>query len=164
MLGPQDWATEMEAFWEQLCAAFKAAFQAFMEPVSFAVLVSKVREMVKARAAQGGWTGDNAAVFNVPAFVEQVDRMLSFVSIMSSGNSLFVTDSGQVGLGGKDISVQEQDKVYALYQGRTLFVLRPMPTDGYTSRFQLISECYVDGLMQGEAAGLGGDLQRIEIE
>jgi hypothetical protein len=164
MLGPQDWAAEIEAFWEQLGAAFQAAFQAFMEPVSFAVLVSKVREMVEARAEQGGWTGDNAALFNVPEFVEQVDEMLSFVKIMSSGNSIFVTDSGWLGLGGKDISVREQDQVYALYQGRTLFVLRPMRTDESTSQFQLVSECYIDGLMQGEAAGLGGDLQRIKIE
>ncbi|ERF75209.1 hypothetical protein EPUS_00001 [Endocarpon pusillum Z07020] len=164
MLGPQDWAAKMEVFWLELGAAFEVALKSFEEPVSFAFLVDNVREMIERRVARGGWTGDNAATFNAPRFVEQLDSMLRFMKIMSHGNSLFVTDSGRLGLGGKDISVQEQDQVYVLYQGRTPFVLRPRQMDESTSRFQLVSECFVDGLMQGEAAGLGGDLQRIEID
>ena len=163
MLGPQDWAAEMVAFWIELDAAFHVAAKDFTEPVSFAVLVQTAREIIERRVARG-WTGDNAAVFNAPKFAERVDSMLVFMKIMSRGNSLFVTDSGRLGLGAKDISVQKQDQVYVLYQGRTPFVLRPKAMDDSTSRFQLVSECYVDGLMKGEAAGLGGGLQRMEIE
>ncbi|CAG7565946.1 unnamed protein product [Fusarium equiseti] len=91
------------------------------------------------------------------AFVKQLGELMQWIGLMSKGNRLFVTDTGYVGLGGNGIS--PGDKLYILHQGRTPFVLRQSG-----SRFRLISECYVDGLMTGEAASLGLEPERIEIE
>jgi hypothetical protein len=90
------------------------------------------------------------------AFVERLGELMRWIGRMSKGNSLFVTDTGYIGLGGNAISVE--DKVYVLHQGRTPFVLRHSD-----SRFTLISECYVDGLMYGEAEHIG-KMPRIEIK
>ncbi|KAK0716873.1 heterokaryon incompatibility protein-domain-containing protein [Lasiosphaeria miniovina] len=43
------------------------------------------------------------------------------------------------------------DTIYLLHQGATPFVLRP----GTGTAFRVISECYVDGCMNGEAADVG---------
>jgi hypothetical protein len=91
------------------------------------------------------------------AFVKQLGKLMQWIGLMSKGNSLFITDTGYVGLGGNGMSAA--DKLYILHQGRTPFVLRRSG-----SRFRLISECYVDGLMNGEAASLGLKSERIEIE
>ena len=90
----------------------------------------------------------------------QVAALLSWACSASKGNSLFVTDCDRVGLGGNGISAG--DRVYVLYQGRTPLVLHPCP--GPSTRFLVVSECYVDGLMYGEAAQLGKSMHTIEIE
>jgi hypothetical protein len=176
LVDPKDWASDIVPFWVRLLAAFQVAMENFEKqmasgeckaPVSFAALTEMVRQMVENRASRGGWTGDDAAAFNAPGFAERVNNLLTCMKTISRGNCLYVTDNGRLGLGGEEISA-DGDWVYVLYQGRTPFVLRPRPGDGLEStsisRFRLISECYVDGLMEGEGAGLGVELERLEME
>lgn len=70
------------------------------------------------------------------------------------GCRLFVTSTGYMGLGPSSTVVG--DSVYVLVGGCTPFVLRPagesdIPSIGHKQCHQLIGDCYVHGLMDGEA-------------
>lgn len=58
--------------------------------------------------------------------------------------SFFTTANGYMGLGAR--KMQLGDKICLFYGGEVLFILRPAE-EGY----RLVGECYVDGLMRGEA-------------
>jgi hypothetical protein len=145
---PVDWE-RLAKFWVDLFAASDVAGAAITRetndgvrtgPFSLADVLRRVGEMVRVRYE----SPEEAARDNVDAaFVEQIDDLLRLIRVMIKGNSLFVTDSGHSGLGGKEIAVE--DRLYVLHQGRTPFVLHPNLTSGL--RFRVVSECYVDGLM-----------------
>lgn len=75
---------------------------------------------------------------------------------ISSRRSPFITQKGHLGVGSMDI---KQDDTIALIGGaQTLFILRKQGNGQYV----IISEAYVDGIMDGEAAG-DGEWGHIEI-
>ncbi|KAK3680251.1 hypothetical protein LTR78_000629 [Recurvomyces mirabilis] len=57
---------------------------------------------------------------------------------------VFVTTSGQVGIGPEDMEVN--DKVVVLYGSRIPFILRPVGDE-----YRLVGPCYLQGIMDGEA-------------
>jgi hypothetical protein len=158
---PVDWGRIGE-FWNSLLAASEVAERRLEEEtnngtrlgaISFEDVAMRAEELIRTRYA----SPEERAGGNIDAaFVEQLGELMRWIGLMSKGNSIFVTDTGYIGLGGNEISAE--DKLYVLHQGRTPFVLR-----WSGSRFSLISECYVDGLMYGKAAYKGIKPERIEI-
>lgn len=66
-----------------------------------------------------------------------------------SGRALLRTDNGYLSLGPRRSRVGDQ--VWVVEQARVPFVLRPIPDTGY---YELVGECYVHGIMNGELVGL----------
>lgn len=157
-----DWG-RIDEFWASLLAALEVAQRGLVEEmsngtklglISLQDVAMRAEKLTIIRYADP----EERAKRNIDAaFVEQLGELMRWIGLMSKGNSLFITDTGYVGLGGNGMSAE--DRVYILHQGRTPFVLRRSG-----SRFRVISECYVDGLMTGEAASLGLKPERIEIE
>ncbi|KAM6534519.1 hypothetical protein FALCPG4_004153 [Fusarium falciforme] len=162
---PVDWARIGE-FWVSLLEALEVAEMRLgeetnngmrMGPTFFEDVAMRAGKTIRTRYERSEeMTTDNLDA----AFVERLGELIRWIGLMSKGNSLFATSSGHIGLGGNEISVE--DMVYVLHEGRTPFVLRPIPDSEL--RFQVISECYIDGLMYGEAKHMKIELQRIEIE
>ncbi|KAF9487339.1 hypothetical protein BDN71DRAFT_1478720 [Pleurotus eryngii] len=64
----------------------------------------------------------------------------------------FVGKGGFVGVG--PLEMESGDVVCVLYGAMVPFVLRPI-NDGEGNQYALIGECYCDGIMDGEALGMG---------
>ena len=161
---PVDWP-RLASFWVEMTAAFQVAGRALDRETtegrrtgsfSFAEASTQVAGMV-----QDMHDGPHAAAserFDA-AITKGIAELLRWAATMSKGNCLFVTDGDHIGLGGKDIAVK--DRVFVLYQGRTPFVLRSGSEPWLP--FRVVSECYVDGLMDGEVAKTEPNQQRIAI-
>ena len=65
-----------------------------------------------------------------------------------TGRQLFCTENGYVGTGPPDLEPGEL--IYALAGGPYLYVLRPLPNSQKRWTFNLIGDCYVQGLMHGD--------------
>jgi hypothetical protein len=65
-----------------------------------------------------------------------------------SGRRFFVTKKGYFGIGPAEL--EEGDEIYILAGGKLPFVLRPLP-ESQPDTFELVSDCYVHGIMDGEA-------------
>jgi hypothetical protein len=84
--------------------------------------------------------------------------MLYLVGMMDAAfdRRLFATDKGYIGLA--PAGTQVGDRVCILLGGHTPFLLRP--SEQYSGRYRLVGECYVHGIMHGEALQQDGlDLQ-----
>jgi len=107
---------------------------------------------------------------NIPAFVSRCTdpqfraelwASLAGVSLLFlqtsefSGKALLRTENGYLGLGPR--TMKEGDQIWVIEQARVPFVLRPIPETHY---FQLVGECYVHGIMNGE---LLGSIQFVKI-
>jgi hypothetical protein len=80
-------------------------------------------------------------------FLQSREDLLSFddlIGLSLSRQVFFVTDKGYMGVGDAEVG----DEVYILSGGRRPFNLRAEPD---TAHHRLISDCYVDGIMDGEA-------------
>jgi hypothetical protein len=108
-------------------------------------------------------TGDDMADVAVPAndLSRGIDTVLNFVAVdfaicsATWGRRLFFTKRGYIGLGPP--TVEEGDTVQILGGGSMPFVLRNggqkrIPTEGWKECHQLLGECYLHGIMDGEAA------------
>ena len=79
----------------------------------------------------------------------------------SAGRRLFATNRGYIGLGPDEI--QRGDHVYILSGGEVPYILRPIP--GPRPRtFELVGDCYLHGIMYGEAAGTDEDYHDVYLE
>jgi hypothetical protein len=65
-----------------------------------------------------------------------------------SGRRFFVTKKGYFGIGPAELEVG--DDIYILAGGRAPLVLRPLP-ESQPNTFELVGDCYVHGVMDGEA-------------
>ncbi|TVY15382.1 hypothetical protein LARI1_G005623 [Lachnellula arida] len=84
-------------------------------------------------------------------------RFKQAVTVLSSNLVLFTTAKGYIGLGPP--SMLEGDIICILFGGEVPYVLRPMG-----SHWQLVGECYVHGIMQGEGLkDFNGDMSQTEI-
>jgi len=151
-----DWP-RLVALWPHLLTAFSTAGRLLVQQrqgnsrpgITFAALAKEAASLVGETELANVEAADRA----------YASELLSSITATCRGNSLFVMDDNNLGVGGSEICVG--DEVYVLYQGRTPFVLRRCSAS--SSQFTVVSECYVDGLMNGEAASMGGGLSRIEI-
>jgi hypothetical protein len=75
----------------------------------------------------------------------RLDAFAARMAEVKDGNRMFRTRDHRLGLG--PISTQKGDEVWILDTAAVPFILRPRP-DG--SR-QVIGECYIHGIMHGEA-------------
>jgi hypothetical protein len=66
------------------------------------------------------------------------------VRIACKTKRLFGTPGGYIGVG--DITLQNNDLIGVLFGGNVPFILRPMG-----NRYRLVGECYLHGIMHGEA-------------
>jgi hypothetical protein len=73
------------------------------------------------------------------------------IATICKGRTLFVTEDGRIGVG-PDI-LQKGDEICIFYGAHTPFVVRPIKSVlvNVGNYYQLVGECYVHGLMDGEA-------------
>jgi hypothetical protein len=94
----------------------------------------------------------------------KAEKVMATVHTATYNYCFFVTEKGYFGLGNPDTQVGDQ--VWVLIGGKVPFVLRPVVDDDGTSSFdnsfQLVSDCYLHGIMDGEAMADGDDDQRNE--
>lgn len=81
--------------------------------------------------------------------------------IASAGRRLFATDRGYIGLGPPEM--QRGDYVYILSGGNVPYILRPI-TGPRPRTFELVGDCYLHGVMYGEAAGTDEDYYDVYLE
>ncbi len=75
-----------------------------------------------------------------------LDRLIYNRMVISIANcAFFITADGYMGLGSPDVG----DEIWVLFGGDAPFILRPSVSD--PGCHQLIGNCYVQGLMDGEA-------------
>jgi hypothetical protein len=79
-------------------------------------------------------------------FIHKHSDRHSAVSNINKDRPLFYTTSGRLGLGPPELKAG--DHICILFGGNSLYVLRPIPS---SENFYFIGECYVHGLMRGEA-------------
>ena len=81
--------------------------------------------------------------------------------IASSGRRFFATDRGYIGLGPPEM--QKGDQVYILSGGNVPYLLRPI-FGPRPQTFELVGDCYLHGIMYGEAAGRDEDYHDVYLE
>lgn len=91
------------------------------------------------------------------------EKFQPMVNLYTSGpRRLFRTKKGYLGLGFQEPQVG--DNICVLQGGNVPFILRKI---GESSRFQVIGDCYVHGIMKGEVMGMaekgGTELQDFEL-
>ena len=82
------------------------------------------------------WESDLDHLFNAPF----VDACV--------GRRFFVTKKGYIGT--RPPELQQGDEIYILAGGKVPFVLQPL-SKPQPNTFELVSDCYVHGIMDGEA-------------
>ena len=83
------------------------------------------------------------------------------VVVASADRRLFATEQGYIGLGPDEM--QKGDHVYILSGGNLPYILRPV--SGPRPRtFELVGDCYLQGIMYGEAAGTDEDYHDVYLE
>lgn len=88
---------------------------------------------------------------------EQLVRYGSAVFSATQGRRLFVTKKGYLGLCPR--STRLGDKVVVLFGGKTPYILRKVKK----GQHEFLGECYVHGLMNGEASGMGYVSQKFAV-
>lgn len=79
--------------------------------------------------------------------MENARQFYELHELIGKGRKLFVTTQGQVGLGPARMSTT--DIIIIAFGGKTPYVLRPVP--GTQEEYTLLGDCYIYGLMHGEA-------------
>lgn len=77
---------------------------------------------------------------------------LSFMEACA-GRQLFLTKKRYFGIG--PFELEEGDEVYILAGGKLPLILRPSP-NSQPNEFELVGDCYVHGIMDGEAVSGSG--------
>jgi hypothetical protein len=71
------------------------------------------------------------------------------IMFASAGRRMLVCQKGYIGLGPKHTEVG--DVVYVVRGSRVPYILRPVEHENRSDTFKFIGECYVHGIMNGEA-------------
>ncbi len=100
---------------------------------------------------------------NRPATLEEIARSnlagkyLKFMGVACGGRRVCCTSSGHIGL---LPATTERDDIIAIVLGaQTPFILRPVSRN----RFKLVGQCYVHGIMNGEALNFNIPLEKLEV-
>ena len=86
---------------------------------------------------------------DIPRLMEETKRFEQSMAKVMLERRLFITKKGYIGAA--PLSSQVGDVVYVLAGGHVPFVLRKKPGGQKGAPLRLVGECYVHGLMQGEA-------------
>ena len=134
-----------ESLWRTLCCDMTTQIPARRAPAEYATGWKVLREHHQATKADGSldWTGIDISYMrqNVNNYV----ALLNAIGVNSAGKNLCVTAGGYLGY----VSSRSQigDKICILFGSAVPFILRE-DKDGF---FMLVGECYVHGIMDGEA-------------
>ncbi|KAE8447897.1 hypothetical protein EG329_010126 [Mollisiaceae sp. DMI_Dod_QoI] len=88
------------------------------------------------------------------AEAELIDHMQQHITVSTAHRRFFITDHGSFGLGPG--SIEAGDEVWVVCGGKMPLVLRTREMDwqaGNDAHYTLVGDCYVDGIMDGGAAG-----------
>lgn len=91
---------------------------------------------------------------DLPRLLAEKGVFMGLMAEAALERRLFVTKKGYLGVG--PLSARAGDAVYVLSGGHVPFVLRKAPQTGEDHAWTLIGDCYVHGVMQGEALGREG--------
>ncbi|KAK0509247.1 hypothetical protein JMJ35_008618 [Cladonia borealis] len=83
------------------------------------------------------------------------------ITVASADRCLFATDRGHIGLG--PLEMRKGDHVYILSGGEVPYMLRPV-SGPIPRTFELVGDCYLHGIMYGEAAGPDEDFHDVYLE
>jgi hypothetical protein len=146
--------------------------QRIYPPTGEAILTAFFRTLV-ADIIEGTTTAGNGPVSRAshvewPSRFRHTDNLISITAISStittrrstmkyvtSGRRFAITDSGYIGL--IPSYATAEDQIWALAGGNILFVLRKRPKRFFSledTRYEFIGECYIHGMMDGEAVQL----------
>ena len=93
--------------------------------------------------------------------IEMATDWFESLIVAIAGRRLFATDKGHIGLGPPEM--RKGDHVYVLSGGEVPYMLRPV--SGLRPRtFELVGDCYLHGIMYGEAAGPDEDFHDVYLE
>jgi hypothetical protein len=82
-------------------------------------------------------------------------------SIATQDLHFLTTCKGYIGLGD---SPQSNDEIWILFGGSVPFILRPYPDDSdHAGSYSLVGDCYVHGIMDGEAMARLGETEMREV-
>lgn len=100
-----------------------------------------------------GWTENGIAFSNAQSIEDLTD-----ITVCSSSHQFFITKKKYMGRGPS--TMKKGDLVCVLYGGNVPFVLRP-----WAGKHFLIGECYVHGVMSGEAIAMrdAGELEEQQL-
>ncbi|KAF2501313.1 hypothetical protein BU16DRAFT_577499 [Lophium mytilinum] len=123
------------------------------------MLESGFEQLCRTAATSGGvspgltsptpsWPSSHSSSPDTPRKHEYAQRYAALVSVTMSGRCLFRTASGHIGIGPEDL--RNGDRIVVFVGARTPFVIRPgRGREG----FEVVGDCYVHGIMKGEALG-----------
>jgi hypothetical protein len=134
-----------ESLWRTLCCDMTTQIPARRAPAEYAAGWKVIRKHHQATKADGSldWTGID--ISDIRQNVNDYVALSNAIGANSAGRNLCVTAGGYLGY----VSSRSQigDKVCILFGSAVPFVLRE-DRDGV---FMLVGECYVHGIMDGEA-------------
>jgi hypothetical protein len=148
-----------ESLWRTLCCDMTTQVPARRAPAEYATGWKVLRKNHQATKADGSldWTGID--ISDIRENVMNYVALLNAIGVNSAGRNLCVTAGGYLGYVSRGSQIGE--KVCILFGSAVPFVLRE-DKDGF---FMLVGECYVHGIMDGEAMkerdmeSLGRDFQ-----
>jgi hypothetical protein len=135
-----------ESLWRTLCCDMTTQIPARRAPAEYGISWKILGKQNQATKADGSfdWTGIDKSDFTNNNILNYIALMNSF-GVHSVGRNLCVTTGGY--LGHVPIGSQTGDRICILFGSAVPFVLRE-DKDGF---FKLVGECYVHGIMDGEA-------------
>lgn len=100
-----------------------------------------------------GYTAEQVSLMLHGLSKQNIECLSRVIAMLLNGKRLFVSNKGYIGL--CPAAAMPGDIIAVLYGCKMPFVLRPVPdrksTAGLCSAYTLVGECYVHGLMNGEA-------------
>ncbi|KAF3077074.1 hypothetical protein CFAM422_000863 [Trichoderma lentiforme] len=100
-----------------------------------------------------GYTSDQVSLMLISVTEQHITFLSRMIAILLNGKRLFVSNKGYIGWG--PAAMMPGDTIAVLYGSNMPFVLRPVPDlkskAGLCNAYTLVGECYVHGLMKGEA-------------
>jgi hypothetical protein len=88
-------------------------------------------------------------IVRLPLLEEVVsNQFIDKFNAFGANRKIFITDENEMGMG--SIGMQKGDIVTILHGSRVPLVLRPLPSL-YVTEYQLVGDCYIQGIMHGEA-------------
>ncbi|MCJ1447425.1 MAG: hypothetical protein MMC23_007936 [Stictis urceolatum] len=129
-----------------LCRADRSAIASALVRTSCADQEYVITTNTIERMATNSISNYSAAILNdEPRQLSRLEQYLQAVQFISRNRRPFFTDSGQLGLGPSCVQI---DDILVLVLGADMpYILR----EGEDGKYRLVGECYVDGIMDGQA-------------